>query len=43
MTSKAFDFANVKTVRNRQLNKVHLIQYYAEFYIYAGNPDLVTT
>ena len=33
-------FENVKIIRNHQLNMLYFMQYYTEFYINAGNPDL---
>ena len=38
---EAFDFADVKTIRNCQLNKLYFMQYYTELYINAENPDLI--
>ena len=38
---EAFDFADVKILRNCQLNKLYFMQYYTELYINTGNPDLI--
>ena len=38
---EAFDFANVKIIRDSRSHKLHLMQYYTELYINASNPDLV--
>ena len=37
---EAFDFADVKIIRNCRLNKLYFMQYYTELYINAENPDL---
>jgi hypothetical protein len=41
MNFEAFDFADVKTIRNCQLNKLYFMQYYTELYINTEKPDLV--